>query len=90
MKYVAEYFQPIILQRIGRDAIEIHCDVIKPMTSQEIGRDPIKYAATNFWPIMYYEIGRDLAIIGRDIIQTNRITNNWLRYDYDYITSNHN
>ena len=39
---------------------------------------------------MYYEIGRDLAIIGRDIIQTNRIANNRLRHDYDYITSNHN
>ena len=60
------------------------------MTSQEIGRNPIKYAAMNFWPIMYYEIGPDLAIIARDIIQTNRITNNWLRQDYDYITSNHN
>ena len=59
------------------------------MTSQEIGRDPIEYAAMNFWPIMYYKIGRDLAIFGRDIIQTNRITNNWLRHDYDYITSNH-
>ena len=60
------------------------------MTSQETDRNPTKYAAMNFWPIMYYEIGRDLAIIARDIIQTNRITNNWLRHDYDYITSNHN
>ena len=60
------------------------------MTSQEISRDPIKYAAMNFWPIMYYEIGRDLAIIGRNIIQTYRIAENWWRHDYDHIPPNHN
>ena len=60
------------------------------MASHEIGCCPIKYAARNFWPIIHQEIGRDLIIIGHDIIQTNRITETWSRYDYVYITPNHN
>ena len=59
------------------------------MTSHEIGRDPItKYGAIHFWPIISQEIGRDLIIIGRDIIQTNRIPDNC--HNYDYIATNHN
>ena len=60
------------------------------MTSHKIGRDPIKYVTIYFWPIISYEIGRDLIIIVRDIIQTSRITENWSRYNYEYIATNHN
>ena len=62
---------------------------LKPMTSREICRDPIKYATMHLSPIIYKN-GHDLIIIGSDIIQTNRTTENWSRYDYDYIATNHN
>ena len=74
-----------ILQGIGRNTIEIYRDEIIVN-----GLDRIKYVAMHFWPIISYGIGRDAIIIGANIIQTNRITENCLRYDYDYIATNHN
>ena len=60
------------------------------MTCRENGRDPIKYVAMHYWPIISHEIGGDLIVIGRDIIQINRITDNWWRQNYDYIATNQN